>query len=449
MAPFTPFLTELMYQRLRLLDENSPVGSVHYLMMPTPNRGRINLDIERAVSRMQAVIELGRVMRDRRTMPIKYPLPQMIVIHQSEEYLNDIRSLESFILSEMNIRKITLSNEKERYGVTLRAEPDYRSLGSRLKNDLKKVQTAVKGLTDADIQRHVGKGFFEICGHRIELSEIKIIYQMGDSSATSQFEANSDNDVLCLLDCTPSQELIDEGLAREIINRVQKLKKKGKLFPTDPVIVYFAVDKTGSDVAKVAESYKEFIESTIKSAFLPFTADAASKTVLIEETQELKGVSLKIKVCSTKERLVPHSKWVNLQLQGIAPRLGAKSDQATVCLNNFEGNFITLDGLKTEVEILFGLTMCRYVLTLDGKELQSTTGLEGRTVVVARELSAVKPVQDAGAPFVKFVNVEIAGKKFTVFIENPVNSNELSNEHLNELLKSAKMDHKKAVITYC
>lgn len=453
MAPFTPFLTEMMYQRLRHLDANSPVGSVHYQMMPSTNRARINLDIERAVSRMQAVIELGRVMRDRRTMPIKYPLPELIVIHPSEEYLSDIRSLETFILSEMNVRKITLSNDKEKYGVKLRVEPDYRALGAKLKGDLKKVQAELKALTDPEIQKHVSKGEFVISGHHLDLTEVKVVYQLGDSGANDRYETNSDNDVLTLLDCTPSQELIDEGLAREIINRIQKLKKKGKLFPTDPVVVFFSVDKKDSEVQRIAEQYQDFVEGAIKSQFLPFTPEAAAKTVLIEETQELKGVCLKIKVCSTKERLNPNSKWFNIQLQGIQPRLGAKSGEASLCLFDFQNNQITLDQLKAQVEALFGLKMTQYVLTVDGKtELQSTKGLEGRTVIVARDLTSAKKADDtSSAPFAKFVNIEAAGKKLTVFIENPISSNELTNEHLNQLLQTnlPKVDVSKAIITYC
>ena len=68
--------------------------SVHYLMIPQPLNDLINEDIERSVSRMQSVIELGRVLRDRKTMPVKYPLPELIVIHTDQECLDDVKSLE-------------------------------------------------------------------------------------------------------------------------------------------------------------------------------------------------------------------------------------------------------------------------------------------------------------------------------------------------------------------
>ncbi|XP_063703466.1 isoleucine--tRNA ligase, cytoplasmic-like [Culicoides brevitarsis] len=457
MAPFTPFLTELMYQRLRLLDENSPAGSVHYQMMPNPNKQRINLDVERAVGRMQAVVELGRVMRDRRTVPIKYPLPELIVIQQNEEYHKDIKSLESFILSELNVRKLTFSSDKEKFGVKLKADLDYRALGSRLKNDLKAVKTSVQNMTDADIQASVKKGFFELAGHKIELEHVKVIYQMGDSQQQQKdqrFEANSDSEVLCLMDMQPSQELVDEGLARELINRVQKLKKKGGLFPTDPVVVFFDVKEKASDVAKVGKSYKEFIETAIKSQFLPYSDDAKTKQVLVEGTEDLKGVQVKIVVASTKERLLPYTKWFNLLLhKDMSRRFGAKTNKASLCLYDFNGKIATLEEVKLEVEKLFGLHMCEFVLTVDGKEVTAVTkALEEKTVFISRNLATAKDNTEghSSTPYCKFVNVDVQGKKLTVFTENPVDSNQLSNDHLNALLKNRlkNVDVSKCVINF-
>uniref|UniRef100_A0A336LLA8 Isoleucine--tRNA ligase, cytoplasmic n=1 Tax=Culicoides sonorensis TaxID=179676 RepID=A0A336LLA8_CULSO len=455
MAPFTPFLTEVMYQRLRLLDENSPVGSVHYQMMPSPNRQRIDLNVERAVGRMQVVIELGRVMRDRRTVPIKYPLHELIVIQQSKEYLDDIKSLEQFILSELNVRKITFSSEKEKYGVKLKADIDYRALGARLKNDLKTVKNLVQNMTDSDIQSHLKKGYFDLAGHKIELEHVRIIYQLGSESHKDQrYEANSDNEVLCLMDMVPSQELIDEGLAREIINRVQKLKKKGGLFPTDPVIVYFSVDKKETDVEKVCGTFKEFIETAIKSPFIPYNDEVKSKQVLVEGTEELKGALLKILVASTKNRLLPFSKWINVMIhKNVQARYGAKTGTASLCLYDFDGKLATLKQLKAEIEKLFGLHMCQYVLTVDGNELTKiSTELEEKTIFVSKSLADAQNQANlhAPAPFSKFVNIDAQGKKFSVFTENPVDSNQLSNEHLNQLLKNylKNVDVSKCVINF-
>lgn len=64
---------------------------MHYVMIPSP-RTDIDDDIERSVARMQSVIELGRVLRDRKTMPVKYPLPELVIIHKDQQCLDDVGS---------------------------------------------------------------------------------------------------------------------------------------------------------------------------------------------------------------------------------------------------------------------------------------------------------------------------------------------------------------------
>jgi len=109
MAPFTPFFTEILYQNLRKLlpPENvENAESVHYLSFPSPQVGLCFPTIEQSVSRMQKVIELGRLARDRRKKPLKTPLAEMIVHHKNIEFIADIQSLEHYILKEMNVKKI-------------------------------------------------------------------------------------------------------------------------------------------------------------------------------------------------------------------------------------------------------------------------------------------------------------------------------------------------------
>ena len=129
----------MKYYELKVEESSasSNTASVHYVMIPLARTDLIDIDIERAVSRMQTVIELGRVLRDRKTMPLKYPLPELVVIHQDPQCLEDVASLQTYILDELNVKHLTMSSNKADYNVTLRAEPDHRILGARLKGAFK------------------------------------------------------------------------------------------------------------------------------------------------------------------------------------------------------------------------------------------------------------------------------------------------------------------------
>ena len=167
MAPFTPFITEHMYQNLRNAivedvelstedkrkkspspDTNTPsttkIESVHYILHSPVCTELIDVNVERQVSYMQTVIDLGRILRDRRNMPLKYPLPEVVVITNSQQTIDDIYSLRQFILDELNVRDLTLTMDKGAYGVQLCAEPDIKALGLRLRNDSKKVIQAIR-----------------------------------------------------------------------------------------------------------------------------------------------------------------------------------------------------------------------------------------------------------------------------------------------------------------
>lgn len=477
MAPFTPFLSEFMYQRLSQLSKSpsqtsklptSPAvakgkknsivaastfnGSVHLEMMPDANRAYIQTTVEVAVNRMQNVIELGRVLRDRKTMPIKYPVPSVIVIHKNEQYLEDIQALKPFVLGELNARELITCADKTRYGVKMRAEPDHKTLGLRLKGDFKAVMAAIKQLTDDEIQTSLAKGYFEILKHRIELEEVRVIYAI-DENTDSKYEAHSDNDVLVLMDLTPTEELLFEGVAREIINRVQKLKKKLHLVPTDPVVVYYEISDTNSDLSKVAKSHQDFIEGVIKSPFLPMDAakiaNETSTRSCIDEECDVKGVTFKITISmekkvsnaaaaaaidaatkTTPQSIKPVARWMNV-ITKIQPRYcsSGSTNLGTILIDDINKKPLTLQQLQTEIEQLFGLYHMNLFFTCNGKPVdlsspvETADKLKGETLFVSNRPGHVetdkKLLAAAKVPFVKFSNVTIDGSQRTILLENP------------------------------
>ncbi|XP_050349866.1 isoleucine--tRNA ligase, cytoplasmic [Nymphalis io] len=422
MAPFTPFLTEVMYKTLRQLLPGSSLDSVHFNMIPEPRLDLVDTNIERAVQRMQAVIELGRVLRDRKTIPIKYPLPEMIIIHQDQTYLDDIKSLLTYVVEEMNVKKVELTSNKEKYGITLRVEPDYKILGARLKGDFKAVTQALKDLNNSDCEKLIANGFVELNGQRIDVSDVRVIFQ---AKGSDQYEAHSDNDVLILLNVTPDQDMLDEGFSREIINRVQKLRKKAHLVPTDEVDVYFEVNKT-SDILRIINSHREFIENTVRAPLKCMEELLPSKPHIIQETQELKGSQLKLIITWRKDIEMPVNPWANIILHGIEPRFGVTSCKGTIILKGKDNKYLSLNSLCKEVEILFGIYGMKYMLWCDGSEIKNTSDLNGKTIIV----SPSKPtdVTSQNNPFCKFVNIANGKNTATFFTENPVGKITLNKE---------------------
>lgn len=106
-------------------------------------------------------------------------------------------------MSELNIKKLTLSTNKEKYGVKLRAEPDHKTLGARLKGAFKDVTKEIKALSDAQISEFLQRNTITVLGHELGPDDLRIMYSFdGDND---KYEAHSQDDILVLLDCTPDQ----------------------------------------------------------------------------------------------------------------------------------------------------------------------------------------------------------------------------------------------------
>ena len=151
------------------------------------------------------------------------------------------------------------------------------------------VTREIKALTDAQVTNFVNKGTINVLGHDLGPEDLRIMYNFGEKGTTSKFEAHSDNDVLVLLDCTPDQSMIDEGTAREVVNRIQKLRKKAGLKPQDEVTLYYKVSPTKDDLLRVINEYVEYIETSTKNPVVLETEKSNLGNKIIEESYVLKG----------------------------------------------------------------------------------------------------------------------------------------------------------------
>ncbi|KAL9972872.1 hypothetical protein ACROYT_G019255 [Oculina patagonica] len=365
MASFTPFLTEHTYQALRpYVPESMKSGeteSIHYLMIPQARENLIDEEIERRVALMQTVIELGRVVRERKTLPLKYPLPELVVIHQQQQSLNDVLSLENYIKQELNVRKVTVSSDKHKFGVQLRAEPNNQALGRRLKGAFKQVLQAIRDLSDKEVQVYQEKGELMVAGHLLSGTDLKVMYSFDQTDSTpSAYEAHSDGEVLILLDVTPDESMLSEGVAREVVNRIQKLRKKAQLQPNDDITIVFEVTQGAQDAVNalndVISVHKGYIEDSVKQPVVP-SSHSPKLPLIISEKTEVKGSMLDLKLLRGHQTQdndditsgEPACRFVNVQLCGVAQTL-----KGTVLLENPRGtSIITLDQLVRQVAIMF------------------------------------------------------------------------------------------------
>lgn len=252
LAPFTPFITDHIYHHLlphipKHLQGPDP-RSVHFLPFPDVREELFDTEIERRVGRMQRVIELARVSRERRTIGLKTPLKTLVIIHPDPVYLEDVKSLEGYIIEELNIRDLVLSSDEAKYNVQYSVSADWPILGKKLKKDVQKVKKALPALTSEQVYKFVQQKSITVEGIRLEHGDLVVKRGLKDDESSKNLETNTDEDVLTILDAEIYPDLADEGLAREIVNRVQRLRKKAGLQPTDDVRMEYRVISDPDDI---------------------------------------------------------------------------------------------------------------------------------------------------------------------------------------------------------
>ena len=305
LAPFTPFITDNIYQKLRPYIPASMTTedprSIHFLPFPSVRDELFDETIERQVSRMQRIIELGRVSRERRAIGLKTPLKTLVVIHPDPEYHEDVRKLEPQICSELNVRDLIITGDENKYGVKYSVVADFAVLGKKLRKDAVKVKKALPELTSEEVKQFLKSGK-TVIDESIELmsSDVIIKRDIAKNETTESLEINTDDDVLIILDAALYPDLAEEGLAREIINRFQRLRKKFGLVPTDEVYIEYQIlsDPDNIGLQKIIESHKGMLSKALRKPLEEKNIRkgdnqiSENKEVIAVEEQEIQNATL-------------------------------------------------------------------------------------------------------------------------------------------------------------
>ncbi|KAF7558374.1 hypothetical protein G7046_g5780 [Stylonectria norvegica] len=302
LAPFTPFLTDEIY--LKLLPhipkehQGEDARSVHFLPFPDVRQELFDADVERRVSHMQRVIELARVSRERRTIGLKTPLKTLVVIHHDPQYLEDVKSLESYITEELNVRDLVLSGDEAKYNVQYSVIADWPVLGKKLKKDMGRVKKALPSISSEQVQGYVRDKYIMVDGIRLEEGDLVVRRGVKEDEATKKLETNTDGDVLTILDTELHAELAQEGLAREIINRVQRLRKKAGLQPTDDVrMEYSAVsDPESVGLENVFTAQSAVFEKVLRRGLEREGEGSQRGEILAEEEQDVQQATFLLRL---------------------------------------------------------------------------------------------------------------------------------------------------------
>lgn len=250
-APFVPFISEAIYLNLR---SKAMPESVHLCDFPTYEETVRDRGLEKGMAVIQRVVSLGHSLRKEHKLKVRQPLPLAEIACTSAEELEFLRSQKHLILDELNVKKVKFtSNDKEL--VFLKAKPNFRILGKKIGKLMQKAALAIKGFDNEKLEKLArGENVLLILEDRQlfitpEDVEVERVVHEG-------LIASTDNEITIALNISLTEELLLEGLAREIINKINTMRRDAKLAVTDRIKI--CIESTPK-VQKAFEGHREEI----------------------------------------------------------------------------------------------------------------------------------------------------------------------------------------------
>lgn len=239
MAPIAPFFADWLHGRLS--GHAGADASVHLADYPVADAALIDTDLERRMALARAVVGNVLALRNEASLNVRQPLARILVVEEPGVARADIEAVAAIIRDEVNIDAIEfVAGEGDL--VQRSAKPDFRALGKRLGKKMKAVAAAVAQLDDADIAAYTRDGGItvEADGERIDLGEGDLIVS---AEGVEGWLVGREDGVTVALDSTLTDSLRDRGRAREVINRVQRLRKQAGFHVADRIRVQYQADE--------------------------------------------------------------------------------------------------------------------------------------------------------------------------------------------------------------
>lgn len=244
-APITPFISEEIYKNL------TEKESVHLADFPKYNQDLIDEEVETKMDLVRDICSLGRFARDDAKIKVRQPISEVILDAEDKKIIGD---LDIIVKEELNVKNVLYISDMAKY-MDYTIKPNFREVGKKLGSKVKSFQEALMNLTNDDILTLRDKSItIDLEGESLDVTpdmvEINVKVKEGYCSS-------SNAKTFVILNTELTEELIIEGIARELVRKIQSLRKEADLVITDHIKVYY---NGPEEIAKAIEVHNEFIK---------------------------------------------------------------------------------------------------------------------------------------------------------------------------------------------
>jgi isoleucyl-tRNA synthetase len=264
-APIAPFFMDQLYRDLDATTQKDGFESVHLADFPVFDANMVNKDLERKMQLAQKISSLVLSIRQKEKIKVRQPLQKIMIPVLDDEQRSDIEAVSNLVKSEVNVKEIEMLDDAS--GVLVKQiKPNFKVLGPKFGKDMKAIAAEVSKLGQEDIQKFEREG--EIL---LQLENKTVNLQLTDVEISSQdiegWLVASSGPLTVALDVTIDDTLRKEGIARELVNRIQNLRKESGFEVTDKIDIKILKDGL---VENAVSSNEEYIKTETLTAELNF-----------------------------------------------------------------------------------------------------------------------------------------------------------------------------------
>ncbi len=247
-APFAPFLSEEIYRNL------TGDISVHLSNYPVAYPELIDPELEETMDLVRDLVTLGRASRESARIKVRQPIGEVLL---DGKYEDKITHLIPLIQEELNVKEVVFAKDLNKY-MDFQLKPNFKVAGPVLGSKIKLLGKALAGLDASDAAPRLENSesmTLDLDGEPYEISKENVMITI---TAKEGFNMAADNNLFVILDTTLTQELIDEGLARELVSKVQQMRKTNDYEVMDNIRIYLYADEA---VLKAVELFEDYIKT--------------------------------------------------------------------------------------------------------------------------------------------------------------------------------------------
>lgn len=272
-APIAPFFMDKLYKDLTQATTKETFESVHLADFPTYNESVVNKSLESKMEKAQTVSSLVLSLRKKEMIKVRQPLQKVMIPVLDENQKAEIEAVADLIMAEVNVKEVELLSDAS--GILVKQiKPNFKALGPRFGKEMGNVAKAIQNFTQEQISE-IDKNneiSLEISGNSVKLTNDDV--EISSQDIEGWLVANA-NGITVALDITITEELRKEGIARELVNRIQNIRKDSGFEVTDKVTIKMLPNQV---IQQAVEANLDYIKAETLTETLVFTDDLINGT---------------------------------------------------------------------------------------------------------------------------------------------------------------------------